>query len=232
MVQIKGLFDLFPYLIQAYNFQLEDVDTKKGIQKRLKDSELEKELKFKTKELIKVKDLYTELKLGPAYNRTCNPWIMIHSSENSSGTKGRYVGISFNNDEVCLWIGFGRSNLKTSDIIDKTKEFKIKYSLIQPNLLRGFEFKPDSSQAIIIEKKYILSSFDEQIFNTDLVYLTDLYKAYEIRFENATLSKTESKSREVSEKKQMQYEDLNQRMLELIAEVGNLAQAIKKLGRI
>ena len=30
----------------------------------------------------------------------------------------------------------------------------------------------------------------------------------------------------------MQYEELNQRMLELIAEVGNLAQAIKDLGRV
>lgn len=152
---------------------------------------------------------------------------MLSSKENSSGTKGRYVGISFDEDEICLWIGFGRTFLKTAEVIEKSKEYKIKYSLIEPNLKNGFEYKPDSTEAIIIEKRIKLSDFDEAEFNNDLTYITNLYKAYEVRFENATLSETDSKSREVSEKKQMQYEELNQRMLELIAEVGNLAQAIK-----
>ena len=231
MIQLKNTYDLFRYLMQAFEFQLNTVETKKGLQRRV-DSDIEDELKSKTKEFIKVKDLQTELKLGPKYNRTSSPWIMLSSKENSSGTKGRYVGISFDEDEICLWIGFGRTFLKTAEVIEKSKEYKIKYSLIEPNLKNGFEYKPDSTEAIIIEKRIKLSDFDEAEFNNDLTYITNLYKAYEVRFENATLSETDSKSREVSEKKQMQYEELNQRMLELIAEVGNLAQAIKDLGRV
>ena len=61
---------------------------------------------------------------------------------------------------------------------------------------------------LLLKKRIKLSDFDEAEFNNDLTYITNLYKAYEVRFENATLSETDSKSREVSEKKQMQYEEL------------------------
>ena len=86
--QLNNKLDLFDYLMYGYSYELEDVDTKNGTQKRLKDNELEQELKNKTKEHIKVKDLYVELKLGPYYNRTGSPWIQIYTSENKSRRKG------------------------------------------------------------------------------------------------------------------------------------------------
>ena len=48
--QLKSRADLFDYLMHGYVFELEDVPTKTGIQKRLRDNELEQELKEKTKE--------------------------------------------------------------------------------------------------------------------------------------------------------------------------------------
>ena len=108
MKQFKSKSQLFGYLMHAYEYELEDVETKNGVQKRLKDSELEQELKNSTKEALKVKGLNTELKLGPSYNRSCNIWIQIFSKENRSGRKGRYVGISFEKttNEVAIWLGF------------------------------------------------------------------------------------------------------------------------------
>ena len=47
--QLKSRADLFDYLIHGYVFELEDVPTKTGIQKRLRDNELEQELKEKNK---------------------------------------------------------------------------------------------------------------------------------------------------------------------------------------
>ena len=106
--QLKNKEELFNYLMYGYFYELEDVPTKNGIQKRLKDNELEQELKSKTKETIRSKNLFVELKMGPAYNRTETPWIQIYTMENKSGTKGRYVGISFvkQTNEIEVWIGF------------------------------------------------------------------------------------------------------------------------------
>ena len=67
--QFRNKLELFEYLMYGYSYMLEDVRTKRGVQKRLRDEELEKSLKETTKELIKVRDLSVELKLGPAYNR-------------------------------------------------------------------------------------------------------------------------------------------------------------------
>lgn len=105
---LKNKAELFDYLMYAYSYELENVETKKGIQKRLKDNELEEELKKLVKEKVKVENLLVELKLGPHYNRTPNVWLQIYSKENRSGARGRYVGISFSkeNNEVELWIRF------------------------------------------------------------------------------------------------------------------------------
>ena len=54
MIQLKNTYDLFRYLMQAFEFQLNTVETKKGLQRRL-DSDIEAELKSKTKEFINVK---------------------------------------------------------------------------------------------------------------------------------------------------------------------------------
>ena len=49
---IKNKQELFDYLMYGYAYELEDVQTQIGTQKRLKDNELEEELKKKTKENI------------------------------------------------------------------------------------------------------------------------------------------------------------------------------------
>lgn len=224
--QLKSKFDLFDYLMYGYSYILEKVETKNGKQKRLKDDELEKSLKEKTKELIKVKDLFVELKLGPSYNRVESPWIQVFSEENRSGTRGRYVGISFvkETNTIELWLGFGKTAKKKREIQELAKGYRIKYSLIEPSLKYGFEYDND---AIVIKKKFKMADFKEDEFDRDLNYITDLYKAYETRFENAMISTTQT-IKNVQNK--ITYEELNERMLTLIEEVGNLAKAIKELG--
>ena len=68
--QFNGMLDFFNYLMHAYVYELKNVETKNGIQKRLPDVELERELKQKTKELIKATGLNVDLKLGPNYKRS------------------------------------------------------------------------------------------------------------------------------------------------------------------
>lgn len=231
--QLKNQTELFDYLMYGYSYALEDMYTQKGIQKRLKDNELEQELKNKTKENIKVKDLLVELKLGPSYNRTTSPWIQIYTPENKSGTKGRYVGISFIKErgEIELWIGFGRTAKKQSEVYELAKEYKIRYSLIEPTLKYGFEYKQDCHDAMFIKKKYEFRNFNEKEFERDLEYITELYKKYEIRFEQSSITLGARTILDSSLKEEMNYEELNRRMLSLIEEVGNLAQAIKELGK-
>ena len=224
--QLKSRFDLFDYLMYGYSYVLEEVKTKNGKQRRLKDEELEKNLKEKTKELIKVKDLFVELKLGPSYNRVETPWIQLFSEENRSGTRGRYVGISFvkETNTIELWLGFGKTSKKKNEIQELSKGYRIKYSLIEPNLKYGFEYEND---AIFIKKKIKMADFKEEEFDRDLNYITDLYKAYETRFENAMISTTDNIK---SVQNTINYEELNERMLTLIEEIGNLAKVIKELG--
>lgn len=229
--RLKNKAELFNYLMHGYIYELEDVLTRNGIQKRLKDNELEQELKSKTKEEINIKDLFVELKLGPSYNRTENVWIQLYTMENKSGTKGRYVGISFEREtnEINIWVGFGRTSKKQAEIFELAKEYKMKYSLIEPNLKYGFEYKADYYDAVFIEKKISMRDFNEEEFERDLSYITDLYKSYEVRFENAIISLNNNDDMEEVTKKESTYEELNERMLKLIEEVGNLAKAIKEL---
>lgn len=229
--QLKNKAELFDYLMYAYSYELEDVETKKGIQKRLKDNELEEELKKVVKQNIKAENLLVELKLGPPYNRTSSAWVQLYSQGNKSGAKGRYVGISFSKDdnEVLLWLGFGKTSKKKDEIFQLAKEYKVKYSLIESELKRGFEYKEDCYEAKFIEKKINMKEFQEEEFETDLKYITDLYKAYETRFENATIIPAESKQVEEPFKNAVSYDALNEKMLTLIEEIGNLAREIKKM---
>lgn len=228
--QLKNKQELFDYLMYGYVYELEDVQTKKGIQKRLKDNELEQELKNKTKENIKVKNLFVELKLGPSYNRTENPWIQIYTIENKSGTKGRYIGISFSKEtnEIELWLGFGRTSKKQNEVFEQAKELKIKYSLIETNLKNGFEYKEDCYDAVFIEKKINIKDFKEEEFEKDLEYISELYKEYEMKFENATILPSKNKT-SATTTKQITYEEINEKMLMLIEEVGNLAKTLREL---
>lgn len=229
--QLKTKKELFDYLMYAYVYELEDVSTKKGIQKRLKDNDLEKELKNKVKESITIKDIHVELKLGRAYNRKESPWIQLYTTENKSGTKGRYVGISFlkETNEIDIWVGFGKDNKKQSEIIVQSKKYKIKYSLIEPNLKYGFEYKAECNDAIFINKKININNFKEEEFERDIEYITNLYKAYEIRYENALILSSDDTEQKTLIKNTIDYEEINRRMLTLIEEVGNLAKAIKEL---
>lgn len=95
MKNLKNLKELSEYLTNAYRYELEEVQAKKGIQRRLRDNDLEQELKEKVKKELKFEDLETELKLGPKYNMTPSPWIQIFSKENKSGATGRYIRNKF-----------------------------------------------------------------------------------------------------------------------------------------
>lgn len=229
--QLKNKQELFGYLMYGYIYELEDIHTKNGIQKRLKDNELELKLKKVTKENIKLENLLVELKLGPTYNRTENPWIQIYTLENRSGVKGRYVGISFDKttDEIELWIGFGRTAKKQAEIYELSKGYRIKYSLIEPNLKYGFEYITSCNEAIFINKKISIKNFNEEEFKRDLEYITDLYKAYEARFENATVISIKDVKVKELDKSKMSFELINEKLLVLLQEVGDLAKEIREL---
>ena len=223
--QFKSKSELFYYLMHGYMYMLEDVPTKNGIQKRLKDNELEQSLKEQIKEQLKIDGLEVELKLGPAYNRTENPWVQLFTPENRSGAKGRYVGISFERDknEVKLWIGFGRTAKKQSEVLELAKDYRMKYSFIEAELDKGFKYNEDCYDALIIEKEINIKDFSDAEFEEDLIYITNLYKEFETQYGTA-IFKTFS-SNEIT------YEEINERMLQIIEEVGELARAIKELGK-
>lgn len=123
---------------------------------------------------------------------------------------------------------FGKTKKRKTEIIELAKQYKIKYSLIEPNLKNGFKYKEDCYDAIFIIKKIDMKKFKEEEFEKDLKYITDLYKAYETRFENATILATESKKIASSSKSTITNEEINERMLALIEEVGNLARELKE----
>ena len=126
--------------------------------------------------------------------------------------------------------GFGRTAKKQVEIFDLSKEYKIKYSLIEPNLKYGFEYESDCYNAIIIKKKINIKNFKEDEFDRDLKYITDSYKEYEVNFENAIISLPENNDiTEISSKGEISYEQINEKMLALIEEVGNLAKEIREL---
>ncbi|MCI8519569.1 MAG: hypothetical protein HFJ51_05880 [Clostridia bacterium] len=228
---LKNIKDLFVYFMYSYISELEDVATKNGKQKRLRNKELEQQLSDTIKEYIKVEDLEIELKLGPHYNRKESPWIQIFTKENKSGAKGRYVGISFSKEtnEVEMWIGFGRTRKNQSEILELEKEYKMKYFLIEAKLKYGFAFNTKHGEAIIIIKNTNIANFEEEEFKRDLKYITDLYKTYEVRFENAKFQEKENQEIESIEEKKITNEEINQRMIMLVEEVGKLAKEINKL---
>lgn len=229
---LKSINGLFKYFIREYCLDLRSVETQNGIQKRLKSNELEQELRNYIKEYINVKDLFVELKLGPAYNRIKIPWIQVFSKENRSGAKGRYIGITFSDRDsveeyVEIWIGFGKTKKRQVEIYELEKQYKTRYALIEPKLKYGFSYNTDCYSAIIISKRIDMRRFEEREFKRDLEYITNLYKEYEVRFENVILPIGETK--EVIPKQTITYEEINKKMLSLIEEVGNLAKAIKEL---
>ena len=165
------------------------------------------------------------MKLGPAYNRTENPWIQLFTPENRSGAKGRYVGISFEREknEVKLWIGFGRTAKKQSEVLELAKDYRMKYSFIEAELDKGFKYNEDCYDALIIEKEINIKDFSDAEFEEDLIYITNLYKEFENQYGTAIFKTFGSN--------EITYEEINERMLQIIEEVGELARAIKELGK-
>lgn len=223
--QFKDKSELFYYLMHGYMYMLEEVPTKNGVQKRLRDNELEVNLKKQIKEQINAEGLGVELKLGPAYNRTEEPWIQLFTAENKSGTRGRYIGISFNREtnEIELWIGYGKKGKRQSEILEQTKEYILKYSLIEPELKNGFEYSQECYEAIVVIKLISIKEFNDDKFNEDLKYIINLYKEYETRFEKSTAN--------IVDNNKISYEELNDKMMHLIEEVGELAKAIRELNK-
>lgn len=76
-----------------------------------------------------------------------------------------------------------------------------------------------------------MSNFKDSDFVKDIKYITDLYKAYETRFENAIILSKDQKTDEALKERTKHYEELNQRLLDLIEEAGNIAKEIKKIKR-
>ena len=76
-----------------------------------------------------------------------------------------------------------------------------------------------------------MSNFKDSDFVRDLKYITDLYKTYETRFENAIISSTDEKTEEAIKARAKKYEQLNERLLNLIEEAGNIAKEIKEIKR-
>lgn len=232
-MEFKSIKEIFQYLMNGYKYELKTVTTKRGDQKRLENEEIESIIDTQLQERIKIEDLYIKVKLGPAYNRKEVPWIQIYSIENKKGTKGRYIGISFNAEEqmVDIWIGFGRSGKKQSQVLVEAKEFMHKYMLIESDLKNGFIYNDNPKDAFIIKKQIQLKEFKDEEFLEDLYYLSNLYKSYERKYELAVFKEVEEKTDE-DEKMNVNKYDLarmNQTMLSLVEEMGRLAKEIQEL---
>ena len=234
-MELKSLKEIFTYLMNGYKYELKDVETKQGKnQKRLKDEELGNQLNIKIKKKLKFDGLFVELKLGPAYNRTVKPWIQIFSSENRKGTKGRYVGISFDVDEqeVSSWIGFGCSGKKQGEIISEAKEYIRKYKMIEEDLEYGYRYNQELKDAIIIKKAIVIKDMTDVEFLNDINYLTNLYKKYENQYEEATFEKIDENEKVGNENNLATREDIqriNKMMLQLTKDFSKLVEEIQKL---
>lgn len=126
---------------------------------------------------------------------------------------------------------FGRTSKKQSEILELAKEYKVKYSLIEPNLKYEFEYSDYTYHAIVIQKNIKIADFKEEEFQRDLEYLTNLYQEYEVKFENATIPLQQGTQMSLLEKDQMTYEEINERLLKLIEEAGTLAKALRQLSK-
>lgn len=229
MRNLKNFKEISEYLTNVYSYELEDFHTKNGIQRRLKDNELEQELKAKIKKEIQFKELITELKLGPKYNMTPEPWIQIATRENKSGAKGRYMGIDFDKkkQEVSIWLGFGRSGKKKGEIVELIKLYVNRYMTIEPVLKNEFQYMTEFSDAVFIKKNIKIQEINEENIKNDMLYLANLYKKYEAQFENSVV-RVEKVEGQVSNDK-VDVQELNKNLLTLIEEVGRLAATVKKL---
>ena len=133
-----------------------------------------------------------DIQIGMPFNLNQNPWIQFYyTKENSSGRRGHYCGISFDNTkkELGIWIGFGETGKKPQQIINEVTDYRQKYKkLIGSELERGFEYNVTFVNAIIISKAIHFDKVISEEVKEDLKYILKYY----IKFvEQAKLKETE-----------------------------------------
>lgn len=137
-------------------------------------------------------ELNIKLKLGVTYNRVIKPWVQLYyMQKNAKGTKGNYTGISIDTRQrnVELWIGFGMTNMKKTEVEQKRESLIYEYKkLFGENLDRNFEYASVFVDATFISKTIPIDKFNNEEFRKDIAYLTNLYILHE---EKATLPQQE-----------------------------------------
>lgn len=193
---------------------------KKQKHRKLKDDNYDRELNeavIKTfqqnKELNE--HINIKLKLGVPYNRSKNPWIhLYYGAKNAKGTSGRYAGISFDmkNKNIEMWIGFGMTNMKKQQLIEKKEQYLNEYQkMFGNNLERGFQYTSVYVEATIMSKVIPINELDNDEFRKDIAYLTDLYISVEEK-ENIIKNKKETKIAKIEKTEKTQFKKSNKLM--------------------
>lgn len=180
-------------ILEIYNNNIieKKVNRKKGngqIMKIFKNKDVVNEIEDLTKEEFKnihneYKDVVIKFKTGPMYNLAQSPWIQFYYLEkNATGTKGTYCGISIDREKekISMWIGFGETGLKKSQIQQKKETLTWQYKQEFGNKLeRDFKYKSIFVDAVIIAKEYDIANISDASFEEDLKYLLNLYMTIE-----------------------------------------------------
>ena len=174
------------YILNNYNNEvLESYFDQKGTRKnRIKNHNKLQELKENAKNIFKVDKLNTDFKPGPAYNCSNKPWIHIYNEYNKKGTKGEYLGISFDNINQTLeiWFGFGFTHMSKNDVIINRQKYQAQLKTIEPNLKRNFKYESLFVEATVISKSIPINEIDDNEIKEDLNYLANIYNIYEQQF--------------------------------------------------
>lgn len=177
---METIKEIFQYIQNEYPKNLEEIEVKKGVQRRLKNGKIEEQLNQDLNHLLQFDDIKIKIKLGPSYNRSLMPWIQLYTKDNRKGTKGHYGGISFEKQgRVALWLGFGQTGMKKWEIQEKRNQYISEYAKIETNLKHGFQYKEVYVDAVCISKKYVIEEIQEEEFYSDITYLMNLYKKHE-----------------------------------------------------
>ena len=183
--------DFTRYIIYCYNKEiLESYYDSKNVRKnKVKDIDKLNYIKDEAKRIFKINELITDFKVGPSYNLSNNPWVHIHDIKNNKGTKGEYIGISFNTDTLSIeiWLGFGRTNYKKKEIAAKRDEYINVIKSFEPYLKRDFKYTFNNfDDAIIISKSIKVDDINDSMIQEDLKYLSHIYMTFENKLNDGT----------------------------------------------
>ena len=165
--------DFTRYIIYCYNKEiLESYYDSKNVRKnKVRDIDKLNYIKDEAKRIFKINELITDFKVGPSYNLSNNPWVHIHDNKNNKGTKGEYIGISFNTDTLAIeiWLGFGRTNYKKREIAAKRDEYINIIKSFEPYLKRDFKYTFNNfDDAIVISKSIKVDDINDSMNQEDL----------------------------------------------------------------